>query len=86
MINYLATNLGPAASAGSALNLPEGDGKQLIETRCTACHDLERVATIKRNKRDWPGIVANMIGRGAVAGPDEVQIISSYLIANFGAD
>jgi mono/diheme cytochrome c family protein len=89
VIAYLAANFGPGgAPAANAVvvTLPGGTGRELVATRCTACHDLERVAVVKRQKRDWPALVANMIGRGAVATPDEAQAITSYLAANFGGE
>jgi cytochrome c5 len=66
--------------------LPTGSGKDLVETRCTVCHDLERVASAKRQKSEWPALVANMVGRGAVATPDEAQAISGYLASHFGGE
>ena len=86
VINYLTVHFGPAAQTIGNVALPNGPGKELVETRCSACHDLERVAAVKRNKQDWPALVANMVGRGAVATPDEVQIIAAYLATNFGRD
>jgi cytochrome c5 len=89
VIAYLATNFGPTAAPATAavkVTLPVGPGKDLVETRCTACHDLERVAVIKRQKADWPALVANMVGRGAVATPEEAQSITSYLTAHFGGE
>ena len=88
VIAYLAANFGPtaAAAAPSKVNLPTGPGKELVEARCTACHDLERVAVIKRQKTEWPALVANMVGRGAVASPEEAQAITSYLTAHFGGE
>jgi mono/diheme cytochrome c family protein len=86
VIAYLATNFGPAAppAGAAAVTLPAGPGRELVEARCTVCHDLERVAVIKRQKADWPALVANMVGRGAVASPEEAQAIASYLAAHFG--
>ncbi len=89
VIAYLAVNFGPTAAPAAVVakvTLPGGPGKELVETRCTACHDLERVATIKRQKADWPVLVANMVGRGAVATPEEAQTITSYLAAHFGGE
>jgi len=89
VVAYLAANFGPTATpAASAakVTLPGGPGKDLVEARCTACHDLERVAVIKRQKADWSAVVANMIGRGAVATPDEAQAIASYLASHFGGE
>jgi cytochrome c5 len=86
VVNYLALNLGPGANLPPAkpVALPDGNGKQLVETRCGLCHDLERVATIKRHKRDWPAIVDNMVARGATATPEEAKTMTDYLAANFG--
>ncbi len=88
VVAYLAANFGPTTSAGSAtpVALPGGPGKDLVEARCTACHDLERVASAKRQKSEWPALVANMVGRGAVATPEEAQAISSYLATHFGGE
>jgi cytochrome c5 len=88
VIAYLATNFGPTAPTATLakVTLPGGPGKDLVEARCTACHDLERVAAVKRQKADWPALVANMVGRGAVATPDEAQAITAYLATNFGGE
>jgi mono/diheme cytochrome c family protein len=86
VVAYFTANFGPGAppAGGAAVTLPPGPGKDLVETRCTLCHDLERVAVVKRAKSQWPDLVANMVGRGASANPQEAQTIASYLAANFG--
>jgi cytochrome c5 len=86
VVNYLALNLGPGANlpAAKPIALPNGQGKELVETRCALCHDLERVAGVKRRKADWPIIVANMVARGATASAEETRTITDYLTANFG--
>jgi cytochrome c5 len=89
VVAYLAANFGPTATpAASAVQvaLPDGPGRDLVEVRCTACHDLERVARIKRQKTGWPALVANMVSRGAVATLEEAQTISSYLASYFGGE
>jgi mono/diheme cytochrome c family protein len=88
VVAYLAANFGPTAPAAAAtrVTLPSGPGKELVEARCAACHDLERVASAKRQKSQWPALVANMVGRGAVATPEEAQAISSYLASHFGGE
>jgi mono/diheme cytochrome c family protein len=88
VVAYLAANFGPTTPSASAtpVALPGGPGKDLVETRCAACHDLERVASAKRQKSEWPALVANMVGRGAVATQEEVQAISAYLASHFGGE
>jgi cytochrome c5 len=86
VVNYLALNLGPGINLPppKPVTLPPGDGKQLVETRCGLCHDLERVVTVTRQKVDWPVIVANMTEQGAPVTADEARAISDYLAVNFG--
>jgi cytochrome c5 len=87
VVDYLSLNLGPGANLPPAkpVTLPDGAGKNLVETRCGLCHDLERVATVKRGKQAWPVIVNNMVAWGATATPDEAKTMSDYLAANFGS-
>jgi mono/diheme cytochrome c family protein len=84
VIAYLVTHFGPGAPAAAPAPLPAGAGRELVETRCAVCHTLERVTIIKRGKRDWETIVANMYERWGVTAPDEAQTISAYLAAQFG--
>jgi mono/diheme cytochrome c family protein len=89
LIQYLTVNFGPGTPpAGGApvtpATLPEGSGKDLVASRCTACHDLTRIVGAKRPKSEWSAVVANMITRGAAVSPDESQSIISYLVAQFG--
>jgi mono/diheme cytochrome c family protein len=88
VLQYLNTNFGPGQSLPPAkpIALAPGAGKELVETRCALCHDLERVTAAKRQKREWPGVVANMFDRFGLSAPDEASAISSYLAANYGMD
>jgi cytochrome c5 len=90
LVQYLAVNFGPgaqpaAAAPGAPIALPSGAGKDLVEARCTVCHDLGRVVALKRQKADWDALVGNMVSRGAPVAPDERQTIVSYLAAQFGS-
>ena len=91
LVQYLAANFGPgsqrAANAqATPVTLPEGAGRELVEGHCGLCHDLGRIVAIKRHKVDWNAIVANMVGRGALATPEETRTILAYLTANFASD
>jgi mono/diheme cytochrome c family protein len=84
VLAYLVANFGPGAPAPGSVTLPNGAGKELVETRCAVCHSLERVTAVKRPARDWDTIVANMYDRWGVSATDEAQAITSYLAAQFG--
>jgi len=86
LLAYLDANFGPGQRMPPAkpIALPDGPGKALVETRCTLCHDLERVTAAKRSKRDWDGIVGNMLQRFGLDAPDEARAIATYLAAHYG--
>jgi cytochrome c5 len=88
VIQYLVANFGPGQPLPDAkqIALPAGAGKDLVETRCAACHDLERVTAVKREKQDWETIVGNMYERWGQSAPDEVRTITTYLIGQFGRE
>jgi cytochrome c5 len=86
VLAYLDANFGPGQRMPPAkpVALPGGPGKDLVETRCTQCHDLERVTAAKREKREWDGVVANMLERFGLSAPDETRAIVAYLAAQYG--
>jgi cytochrome c5 len=88
VLAYLATNFGPGQQLPPAkpIALPAGAGKELTETRCGLCHDLERITATKRPKREWNDVVAAMFARYGAPAPDEAKAIASYLGQQFGSD
>jgi cytochrome c5 len=86
VLAYLDANFGPGQRMPPAkpVALPDGPGKELVEQRCTMCHDLERVTAAKRKKGEWESVVANMLERFGLQAPDEARAISAYLEAHYG--
>ena len=86
VLAYLDANFGPGQRMPPAkpVTLADGPGKELVETRCTLCHDLERVTAAKRSRREWESVVANMLERFGLQAPDEARAISAYLTAQYG--
>ena len=86
VLAYLDTNFGPGQRMPPAkpVALPAGPGKELVEQRCTMCHDLERVTAAKRSKGEWQSVVANMLERFGLQAPDEARTIAGYLEAHYG--
>jgi cytochrome c5 len=87
VVDYLSTVFGPGISLPQATKVDlraGGPGKELVETRCSVCHDLTRLSASKRSRDEWSGTVAKMIFYGAPITPDEQKTITSYLQSNFG--
>jgi virginiamycin B lyase len=66
-----------------AQNLPNGNGKEMVEMVCTACHDLSPITDSGFSRDDWELVVKNMIDMGAAIKPEQVTVIANYLAANF---
>jgi cytochrome c5 len=91
VVQYLAKNFGPGAGpmqsspGASEISLPKGPGQDLVDSRCTLCHDLGRITTVRRTKEEWDHTVRDMLGRlPKMPTPEELQTMTSYLNAQFG--
>jgi cytochrome c5 len=80
--------LPPGSMAGGAatakeVRLPDGPGREIVQARCSLCHDLGRVVSVRRTKEEWDSLTRNMIGRGPQASEAQVQTLISYFTTNF---
>jgi hypothetical protein len=64
--------------------LPEGDGKKLLEERCTGCHTLKPVVSLKQDRGAWKELVVKMVGLGAQLDNKEIDVATEYLTKHFG--
>jgi mono/diheme cytochrome c family protein len=89
VISYLANSFGPGnnpmRSGAGTVSLPNGPGKELIESRCTVCHDAGRITAANRTKEEWDVTVTHMLARGSIpATAEEARAMASYLAGQFG--
>ena len=64
--------------------LPPGDGKALVVSRCTVCHDLRGMMQLRKAPPGWEAIVLDMGARGAPITLDEIDPLVKYLSTAFG--
>jgi cytochrome c5 len=65
--------------------LPDGEGKPLVSTLCTACHTLDPILMKRDGPVGWRATVDNMVMRGSsLFLPGEPDIITQYLARSFG--
>ena len=79
----MAACLGAAQSAEN--KLPEGEGKQVTERVCSACHGIDVVVSERHNKDEWQKVIDDMASRGADATDAELQQIVEYLAKYFSS-
>jgi len=73
----------PSAKAQDA-KLPDGEGKDLVQKICSACHDVATATSENHTAAEWKSVVDTMVSRGAEGTDAEFASIVKYLAANFG--
>lgn len=62
-----------------AQGLPDGPGKDLVESQCGSCHGLEQVQVHRDTQDGWQSLVDYMVSRGMAATDAEVKTMVEYL-------
>jgi competence protein ComEA len=69
-----------------ASDLPDGKGKDVVETACSECHSLERIKAERRDEEGWNSLIHEMLENGAAINANDMPVIVAYLVKNFGPD
>jgi mono/diheme cytochrome c family protein len=86
---FLASNAGgngqPASRTANAgrpgrddQQMPEGEGKAILQRTCQQCHDLATAST-KLPAEEWSAVIAKMMTYGAKLTPADQQKLIAYL-------
>jgi len=71
------------AAAGQE-SLPPGPGQTLVLETCVQCHDVRAIVTQRKSESAWRRTVNEMIWRGAALMPGEADVLTKYLVTEFG--
>jgi competence ComEA-like helix-hairpin-helix protein len=82
----LLAMVGGAAVASGQVNLPEGEGRELVMRVCTTCHGVDHVMRFRLSPQKWKKEVDDMAERGAEATDEQFAQITAYLAKNFGPE
>jgi cytochrome c5 len=77
----------PALADESAVKLKDGDGKEVVEANCVACHSLDYIPmnSVFLDRKGWEGSVTKMMKvMGAPIRSEDVPVIVDYLVRNYG--
>jgi hypothetical protein len=78
----------PAASQTSTPpdDLPDGEGKKILQAQCTSCHELTEVTKFRGyyNRAQWRDIVVTMVEYGADLKKPEIETLADYLAQHLG--
>jgi virginiamycin B lyase len=74
---------GPLMAQSQPAQLPDGDGKQLVQGVCTACHEINQITRSSGYTREeWQELIQTMIN---LSGSPSSDSIAKYLAAHFPA-
>jgi virginiamycin B lyase len=78
----------PASSQSStpSEDLPDGEGKKILQSQCTSCHELSEVTKFRGyyNRAQWRDIVVTMVEYGADLKKTEIEVLADYLAQHLG--
>jgi len=72
--------------AGGAQPTASSPAEALVQTKCSACHTLDRVEAADYDRATWESTVSRMEVNGLVISDDEKQEIVDYLAERDTAD
>lgn len=67
-----------------AQDLPEGEGKALVQSACTQCHGIDVIVSQPRSREDWTEVVSRMVGNGAQLSDEDYNQVVQYLATYLG--
>jgi virginiamycin B lyase len=72
-----------AQQSQTAYVLPDGNGKETVQTLCTGCHDLRRIVNSNYSPAEWQNVINMMQAAGAPLTQDQSKLVTDYLVASF---
>ena len=75
---------GTAALAQQAPVFPEGPGREIVAVACTQCHAPQPFTQLRMGENGWRKQVENMVLRGAMVAPSELDVVAKYLASAYG--
>jgi competence ComEA-like helix-hairpin-helix protein len=81
----LAQDRGGSPADESPVELPAGDGRDVVMKACSECHGLPTVTETRRTRTSWEDVVDEMVGLGAkLEGDSTKKQAVAYLARWFG--
>jgi virginiamycin B lyase len=85
-VTVLVAARASSQSSTPAEELPDGEGKQILQAQCASCHELTEVTKFRGyyNRAQWRDIVITMVEYGADLKKTEIETLADYLAQHLG--
>jgi mono/diheme cytochrome c family protein len=77
-------NAQTTASVAPSAQMPEGEGKAIVQKQCAVCHAITVVTAKRASHSEWEQVVNQMVSRGADLSDDDIDTVLEYLTKNYG--
>jgi cytochrome c5 len=86
VVAALVTAPASTQSPAPSDDLPDGEGKKILQAQCTSCHELTEVTKFRGyyNRAQWRDIVVTMVEYGADLKKPEIETLADYLAQHLG--
>jgi len=81
IVSYLAEHYGENSRPAS--DSPQSP-KDLFDSKCFQCHGDAMWKNVRRDQKEWTGILYRMVGRGALWTEEEINTMAEYLATTRG--
>ncbi len=81
IVSYLAEHYGENSRPAS--DSPQS-AKDLFNSKCFQCHADTMWKNLRRDRKEWTGILYRMVGRGALWTEEEINTMAEYLATTRG--
>jgi len=68
--------------AWSQDQLPDGKGRETIQTACVGCHAITTVTSAGHSREEWTTVLHMMVNVGAPVPQDQFSTVLDYLARN----
>ena len=89
VLSFAGLMLGQGQGRGGRddqLNMPDGPGKDILQSACTECHNLQMAVGTGYNREEWGLTLERMITAGAKMTPDQIPVVTDYLLKNLAGE
>jgi len=71
------------AAPDAAQALPPGPGHDIAAAKCVSCHDATRLKSPGYSREGWHRVVSQMMHIGVTLTPEQVPVLTEYLVRSF---
>jgi cytochrome c553 len=84
LVLFAALSTSTMSGFAYAQELPDGQGKTVVQSACTQCHGLDVILSQRRSREDWTEVVTTMVGNGLQLSDDDYNQVIEYLATYLG--